>query len=228
MPHKDPEARRAYHRAYYQREMEDPTVREKKRVYSLAQYYKHKAEGYAPPPKSEEQLERDRVRALAYYYERKAECGDTYPGAAARRVADAKDFSCPAGTPWTAPTYTELSREQYDKDSRTMTRKRWKDKQDPALEMWRSARNSARRWGRELTITPEDIEIPDVCPVLGIELCKGEGSHHANSPSLDRFDNTKGYVKGNVRVISNRANSLKKDGTLEELRAVVKYMEGGL
>jgi len=32
-------------------------------------------------------------------------------------------------------------------------------------------------------------------------------------------------VKGNVQVISNRANHLKNNGTLEEFRAIVQYME---
>jgi hypothetical protein len=38
--------------------------------------------------------------------------------------------------------------------------------------------------------------------------------------SLDRIDHQKGYVPGNVRVISLRANLLRKDITPEELRAL--------
>jgi len=44
-----------------------------------------------------------------------------------------------------------------------------------------------------------------------------------NSPSLDRIDNSKGYVKGNVIVVSWRYNSLKKDGTPAELVAVALF-----
>jgi hypothetical protein len=42
---------------------------------------------------------------------------------------------------------------------------------------------------------------------------------------LDRVDNTKGYVKGNVIVVSRRANVLKKDATLNELRQLADYYE---
>lgn len=56
----------------------------------------------------------------------------------------------------------------------------------------------------------------------------GTGKAVDSSPSLDRLIPAKGYVKGNVRVISRRANCLKSNGTLEEFRAVMAYMEGVL
>lgn len=46
-----------------------------------------------------------------------------------------------------------------------------------------------------------------------------------NSPSLDRIDNSSGYVKGNVHIISMRANRIKSDATLQELKSVVKYLD---
>lgn len=45
------------------------------------------------------------------------------------------------------------------------------------------------------------------------------------SPSLDRIDSSKGYVKGNVRVISARANMLKNNATVEELTLVLKDLK---
>ena len=68
----------------------------------------------------------------------------------------------------------------------------------------------------------------DVCPILGIPMQWGIGAHFGqgrngasnqsnNSKSLDRIDSTKGYLKGNVHIISWRANNLKKDATLEEM-----------
>lgn len=47
-----------------------------------------------------------------------------------------------------------------------------------------------------------------------------------DSPSIDRFDNALGYVKGNIRVISTRANLLKRDATVDEVRRLLAYMEG--
>ena len=91
----------------------------------------------------------------------------------------------------------------------------------------------AKAKGLDFNLTLDDILIPDVCPVLGIrlEFAMGAGRKAlaaGNSPSVDRFDNTKGYVKGNVRVISNRANILKGAATLDEMERIVAYMRGDL
>jgi len=79
----------------------------------------------------------------------------------------------------------------------------------------------------EFTIEQKDIIIPDTCPLLGIPLVfhRGKGSQQGNSPSLDRIDSTKGYIKGNVWVISNRANTLKNDASLQELKTLVENLE---
>ena len=91
--------------------------------------------------------------------------------------------------------------------------------------MLHRARLRAATKGFEFNIDEGDVVIPKVCPVLGLELTVGRGAPGPCSPSLDRMDNSLGYVKGNVRVISNRANSLKSDATIEELRAVLAYVE---
>lgn len=103
---------------------------------------------------------------------------------------------------------------------------------DPRKKMLYAARQRARKNGIECTITVDDIVIPEICPVLGIPLFStlGKGQQPptllSNSPSLDRWDNTKGYIPENIRVISMRANDLKSDATLEEMEAVVAYMRG--
>lgn len=89
-------------------------------------------------------------------------------------------------------------------------------------------RRSAKR-GWMCDLTREDISIPTTCPVLGIPLevgGRGEGRQGPtfNSPSVDRIDNALGYVRGNVRIISWRANMLKRDATIEELEKVLAYM----
>lgn len=73
-----------------------------------------------------------------------------------------------------------------------------------------------------------DLVIPDSCPVLGIPIFHGDGTHSNHSPSVDRFDNNKGYTKDNIKVISRRANCLKNDATIDELEAIVKYMKGDI
>lgn len=89
-----------------------------------------------------------------------------------------------------------------------------------AEELLCRAKRRAKSKGWEFNLNIEDIHIPVECPVLRIPLVVGVGKSSYASPSLDRIDNRKGYVKGNVRVISHRANTLKSNGSLAELRAV--------
>jgi ribosomal protein L37AE/L43A len=94
-----------------------------------------------------------------------------------------------------------------------------------------SAKARAKNKGLEFSLTINDLLdlFPEdgLCPVLGIKMSfnsSGKGNRF-NSPSLDRFDNEKGYTKENVCVISARANILKSDATLEEIEAVYLYMK---
>lgn len=69
--------------------------------------------------------------------------------------------------------------------------------------------------------------IPDHCPILGLPLYRNVGgrAQGPHSPTLDRINPALGYVRGNVRVISSRANSIKSDSTPEELLRVAAYMQ---
>jgi len=90
------------------------------------------------------------------------------------------------------------------------------------------AKNRAKQKNLEFNIDITDIVIPKKCPVLGIDIISdGSKRYTNNSPSVDRIDNNKGYIKGNVTVISYRANALKNDATIEELQRIVKYMKDG-
>lgn len=97
---------------------------------------------------------------------------------------------------------------------------------DCRVYILQASRARAKRRGFACTIGLADIVLPEFCPVLGLKLAVGKDRVQRNSPSLDRFDLSKGYIPGNVRVISHRANALKNDGTLKEMRLVVEYMEG--
>ena len=77
----------------------------------------------------------------------------------------------------------------------------------------------------EYNITVDDIPMPEYCPVLGIKLEVGIGKRQWSSPSIDRIDNTKGYIVGNVMIISLRANALKNDASIDEIRMILEYME---
>jgi hypothetical protein len=85
-------------------------------------------------------------------------------------------------------------------------------------------RTRARKTGVEYTLLQEDIPVVYKCPVFGYDLMAHEGSPQNNSFSLDKIDPKKGYVKGNVQVVSFRANNLKNSLRPEEAMAFVKWI----
>jgi hypothetical protein len=97
---------------------------------------------------------------------------------------------------------------------------------DPRIELLYAAKKRAKEEGLTFDLVIEDIVIPETCPVLGIELFKGTRQNRDHSPSVDRFLPVLGYTKNNIRVISWRANDLKKNATVEELTKVLAYMKG--
>lgn len=79
------------------------------------------------------------------------------------------------------------------------------------------AKNRAAVRGYDFNLTIGDIIIPEMCPILEVPIVVGKKGDYLFAPSLDRVDNTKGYVKGNVRVISMLANSMKNTADNELL-----------
>lgn len=93
-----------------------------------------------------------------------------------------------------------------------------------------AAQGRARKRGLPYDLDPAGIQLPDLCPVLGLALKYSERRKKpsADSPSLDRVVPSSGYVTSNLRVISWRANVLKRDASIDEVRRVLAYMENCL
>ena len=120
-------------------------------------------------------------------------------------------------------TPTQIRKARAKKKS-TSTTRRWRTK-NPSRYLHNQAKHRARKRNIYFDIQPEDIVIPEYCPVLGIPLIMGRGVEVGptyNSPSVDRIDPKKGYTADNVRVISWRANTLKSDASLKELQVLVE------
>lgn len=88
-------------------------------------------------------------------------------------------------------------------------------------------KSSAKKRDIPFTVTKTelwDIDVPLTCPILGIplkvDLNRGLKD---NSISYDRLDNSKGYEKDNLIVVSYRANRLKSDASLQEMRLLAEF-----
>lgn len=89
-------------------------------------------------------------------------------------------------------------------------------------EIFRKCKYRAEQRGLEFNLELEDIVIPELCPVLEVPFQFGSKDNYSYSPSIDRIDNSKGYVKGNIQIISMKANTMKNSATPEELHNFCK------
>ena len=109
--------------------------------------------------------------------------------------------------------YRDNNREKIREKGREYYRRK------PENRMLNRARARAKKYGLDFNLEESDIFIPNFCPLLGIPLSVAEGRKAVkdNSASLDRIDSKLGYIKGNVWVISHKANTIKSNATIIEL-----------
>ena len=96
---------------------------------------------------------------------------------------------------------------------------------DRRYKMYHNAQHRAKKKGIPFTISMNDIVIPEVCPLLEIPLVSTNDKRDPRNPSLDQIRPGKGYTPDNIQVISSRANWLKADATLQELKTLVENLE---
>lgn len=98
---------------------------------------------------------------------------------------------------------------------------------DAAIRNWlySNAKKRAKKLGVEFTITRDDIPLVHTCPILNIPLNKNIGRQNDDSYSLDRVDNNRGYIPGNVRVISWRANFIKNNLSQQQAEKLLAYIK---
>lgn len=84
-------------------------------------------------------------------------------------------------------------------------------------EIYRKCRYRAEQRGLDFNLDISDIVIPDVCPILEVPFVYGDKGDYSYPPSINRIDNSKGYVKGNIQIISMKANTMKNSANPEEL-----------
>lgn len=89
-----------------------------------------------------------------------------------------------------------------------------------------AAKRRAEKLGIPFNITVQDIDEiwTDICPVFGQALSVGKKTAHDWSPSLDRIVPERGYVKGNIQIISNKANMMKQSANPEDLKKFAEWV----
>ena len=98
---------------------------------------------------------------------------------------------------------------------------------DPRLKMLARAKSRAKKHNININIDISDIVIPEYCPILGVPLIihKGSSGGKKNSASIDRIDSSKGYIKGNIMIISHLANMMKSSATNKELITFANWIK---
>lgn len=100
------------------------------------------------------------------------------------------------------------------------------------FRQFHARRQSAIKHGIPFSITFEELYKPEHCPILGVKLnygcsdfSNGKQSRDPCKASIDKLDPELGYVRGNVFIISWRANTLKSNMTIDELEKILDYMK---
>lgn len=104
-----------------------------------------------------------------------------------------------------------------------LARERASRRKNVAAQLLLGAKGRARKNGLEFDLILEDITVPEFCPVLGMRLFVGDGRAHGSSPTIDRINSNLGYTRGNIIVVSQKANTIKSNATPEEIRMVAGF-----
>ena len=103
---------------------------------------------------------------------------------------------------------------------------------NPIPQLISGFRNRAKKQNVPFNLTVDDMKdliknATDMCPALGVkmEIAKLYANDSNYSPSFDRIDPKKGYTKNNIVIVSNRANRIKSDATVNEIRKVADFYE---
>lgn len=96
---------------------------------------------------------------------------------------------------------------------------------NPAQVKLEDVKKRARSKGLAFDLTVEDIVIPEFCPALGLRLQVNRGRVGDSSPSMDRIVPALGYVRGNVRILSDLANRIKTNATPDQVMQVALFLK---
>ncbi len=102
--------------------------------------------------------------------------------------------------------------------------KRENSRKNHITTMLNNAKKRALKKGLEFSLIKEDIIIPEICPILKVPFIIGTKENYDFTPTIDRIDNSKGYIIENIQIISNKANSMKNSASFEMLQNFAEYV----
>lgn len=103
------------------------------------------------------------------------------------------------------------------KEKRCGYQKKWRSK-NLDWDLWHKAKIRSKKLGLAFNLEKSDIIIPKYCPVLNIKLEITEKTIGDNSATIDRINPEIGYVKGNIIVMSAKANRMKNNASVDEIK----------
>lgn len=112
--------------------------------------------------------------------------------------------------------YARILRETNPQKVRDTNIKSYRNK-DPRIKVFQGCKQRAKARSIYFDLKLEDIVIPDKCPYLKVPFIIGTKDNYQYTHSIDRIDNSKGYVKDNIEIITMKANSMKNNASNEEL-----------
>ena len=121
----------------------------------------------------------------------------------------------------------EGRRRSYDVSKRSKQKaKKESPKKYTCSQMRSSAKKRAYAIGVDFDLTVNFLLsiAPDYCPVFKEEIKYGGGKKTKFSASLDRINLDKGYVEGNVQIVSNLANMMKNDANISEMKMFADWV----
>lgn len=99
--------------------------------------------------------------------------------------------------------------------------------EERVIAKWQSLQENAERRGKDFSLS-----LMSVANLLKTKRCYYTGrpitffrEEGCEPASVDRVDNAKGYITGNVVACSSRVNAAKNDLSIDELKKIVKIME---
>lgn len=123
---------------------------------------------------------------------------------------------------------TKLQKWMEKNGGRATVQRAWRDR-DILRSKIVNIRAGAKKRGIDFSITEKDLSLDDDCPSCGVAYESGIDAYSKGTArSVDRIDNDIGYVPGNVFIICRRCNTMKSNGTLEQLKSLVRWWENHL